>query len=130
MASYQSLIQELSRLDPYEKAGYDSFCRTGAMLRHGQYLYLMTHGTDPHTLETLNDPPALREQGQIVALFHEKYGTTGLTEADFMAADSDVAVEKLLRYIEIPTHAHEFVECAYVLRGSCIHRIGENEVIQ
>ncbi len=130
MASYQYLIQELSQLDPYEKAGYDSFCRTGTMLRHGQYLYLLTHGTDRHTMETINDPPALREQGQIVASFHEKYGTTGLTEADFMPADSDVAVEKLLRYIEIPTHSHEFVECAYVLRGSCIHRIGENEVIQ
>ncbi len=130
MASYRHLIRELSRLDPYEKAGHDSFQRTGALLRHGQYLYLMMHGTDRHTLETINDPPALREQGQIAASFHERYGKTGLTEEDFMPSDMNVAIEKLLRYIEIPAHSHEFIECAYVLRGSCIHRIGENEVIQ
>ena len=130
MASYRHLIRELSRLDPYEKAGHDSFQRTGALLRHGQYLYLMMHGTDRHTLETINDPPALREQGQIAASFHERYGNTGLTEEDFMPSDMNVAIEKLLRYIEIPAHSHEFIECAYVLRGSCIHRIGENEVIQ
>ena len=130
MASYRHLIRELSRLDPYEKAGHDSFQRTGALLRHGQYLYLMMHGTDRHTLETINDPPALREQGQIAASFHERYGKTGLTEEDFMPSDRNVAIEKLLRYIEIPAHSHEFIECAYVLRGSCIHRIGENEVIQ
>lgn len=47
-----------------------------------------------------------------------------------MPSDMNVAIEKLLRYIEIPAHSHEFIECAYVLRGSCIHRIGENEVIQ
>ena len=130
MASYRHLIRELSRLDPYEKAGHDSFQRTGALLRHGQYLYLMMHGPDRHTLETINDPPALREQGQIAASFHERYGKTGLTEEDFMPSDMNVAIEKLLRYIEIPAHSHEFIECAYVLRGSCIHRIGENEVIQ
>ena len=130
MASYRHLIRELSRLDTYEKAGHDSFQRTGALLRHGQYLYLMMHGTDRHTVETINDPPALREQGQIAASFHERYGKTGLTEEDFMPSDMNVAVEKLLRYIEIPAHSHEFIECAYVLRGSCIHRIGENEVIQ
>ena len=130
MASYRHLIRELTRLDPYEKAGHDSFQRTGALLRHGQYLYLMMHGTDRHTVETINDPPALREQGQIAASFHERYGKTGLTEEDFMPSDMNVAIEKLLRYIEIPAHSHEFIECAYVLRGSCIHRIGENEVIQ
>ncbi|MBR4458238.1 MAG: helix-turn-helix domain-containing protein [Clostridia bacterium] len=130
MADHHQLIRELSRLDPYEKAGFDAFRRTGTMLRHGQYLYLMKHGTDASALETINDPPALREQGQIVASFHEKYGRTGLTEEDFMPADFNIAVEKLLRYIEIPPHSHEFVECAYVLRGSCIHRVGENEVIQ
>ena len=36
----------------------------------------------------------------------------------------------LLRYVEIPTHSHEFVECAFVLRGNCIHRIDESEVMQ
>ena len=130
MATYNNLVRELSRLDPYEKAGLDSFRRTGAMLRHGQYLYLAMHGTDRRTLEAINDPSALREQGQIVASFHERYGNTGLTEKDFMPADMNIAVEKLLRYIEIPAHSHEFIECAYVLRGSCIHRVGENEVIQ
>ena len=130
LANYNHLIRELSNLDPYEKAGLDSVHRTGTMLRHGQYLYLMMHGTDQHTLETINDSPALREQGHIVASFHDRYGDTGLTEEDFMPSDMNVAVEKLLRYIEIPAHSHEFIECAYVLRGSCIHRVGENEVIQ
>ncbi len=130
MANYHHLIRALSRLDPYEKAGLDSFRQTGTMLRHGQYLYLTMHGTDRHTLETINDPPALREQGQIVASFHERYGTTGLTEADFLPPDRNVAIEKLLRYVEIPVHSHEFIECAYVLRGSCMHRVGENEVLQ
>ncbi len=130
LANYNHLIRKLSRLNPYEKAGSDSLHRTGMMLRHGQYLYLTMHGTDHHTLETINDPPALREQGQIIASFHERYGNTGLTEDDFMPAGINVAIEKLLRYIEIPAHSHEFIECAYVLRGSCIHRVGENEVIQ
>ena len=55
MANYNHLIRELSRLDPYEKAGFDSFRRTGTMLRHGQYLYLVMHGADRHTLEAIND---------------------------------------------------------------------------
>ncbi len=130
MANYHHLLRELSRLNPYEKTGLDSFRRTGTPLRHSQYIYLTMHGTDRHTLETINDPSALREQGLIAASFQEKYGVSGLTEADFMPPDMNVAIEKLLRYIEIPAHSHEFIECAYVLRGSCMHRVGENEVIQ
>jgi len=62
------------------------------------------HGTDRHTLETINDPPALREQGQIVASFHERYGNTGLTVKDFMPPDMNVAIScsVILRYL--PTH--------------------------
>ena len=130
VANYDHLIGELSKLNQYEKVAYDSYLESGAMLRHGQYLYLAMHGTDSKTVQGMNEPPALHEQGQIVASFHERYGRTGLTERDFMPADLDIAVEKLLRYIEIPPHSHEFVECSYVLRGSCLHRIGENEVIQ
>ncbi len=130
MANYDALIRELSQLNAFENAGFDSYCRTGIFLRHGQYLYLLRHGTEPAVLNGIDDPPALREQGQIVASFHERYGNTGLTEEDFMPSGMNVAIEKLLRYIEIPTHSHEFIECAYVLRGSCIHRVGENEVIQ
>ena len=96
MANYDHLIGELSKLNQYEKVAYDSYLESGAMLRHGQYLYLAMHGTDSETVQGMNEPPALHEQGQIVESFHERYGRTGLTEHDFMPADLDIAVEKLL----------------------------------
>ena len=74
MANFNHLIRELSRLDPYEKAGFDSFRRTGTMLRHGQYLYLMMHGTDRHTLEAINDPPALRSRDKLSPLSTKDMG--------------------------------------------------------
>ena len=106
------------------------FKNNGTMLTHDQYLYLMMHGACQHTMQIMNDPVALREQEQLAASFHEKYGTSGLTEEDFIPDGMNVAVEKLPRYVEIPAHSHRFIECAYVLRGSCIHRIDENEVVQ
>ncbi len=130
MADYSKLIEELVSLNSYEKIGKMNYRKTGTQLRHGQYLYLTKYGLDQHTLKTMNEPPALREQGQIVSAFHEQYGASGLTEQDFISSDADIEIEQLLRYIEFPHHSHEFVECAYVLRGNCIHCIDESEVVQ
>ena len=130
MADYTRLVEELRELNPYERVGKDFYDQTGSPLRHSQYLYLAKHRLNPKVLSTMNSPSALREQGQIVAAFHERYGKTGLTESDFISPGSNIEVEQLLRYVEIPTHSHEFIECAFVLRGNCIHRIDESEVVQ
>ena len=107
MADYTRLVEELRELNPYERVGKDFYDQTGSALRHGQYLYLAKHRLNPKLLSTMNSPSALREQGQIVAAFHERYGKTGLTEADFISPGFDIEVEQLLRYVEIPTHSHE-----------------------
>ena len=65
MADYSQLVRKLSRLDSYEKAGLEYFKNNGTMLDHDQYLYLMMHGACQHTIQIMNDPPALREQEQL-----------------------------------------------------------------
>ncbi|MBQ3262149.1 MAG: helix-turn-helix domain-containing protein [Oscillospiraceae bacterium] len=130
MADYQQRICKLQNLNPYEALGKTLFQQEGKGLTHVQYLYLAKNQLPENPIEALKSPAALREQGEITKSFHDRFGEYGLTERDFFAPDADIEVEQLLRYVEIPAHAHEFMECACVLRGTCIHRGEDTEHIQ
>ncbi len=129
MNGYDTMIQDLQKLDPFEEAGKQHYLSNHTMLRYEQFIYLYTH-QDEDVAPDLNSITALREQNAIADSFHKKYGRTGLTEEDFMSPGADIELEKLLRYIEIPSHFHRFVELSFVLRGTCIHKIRDDEIMQ
>lgn len=47
-----------------------------------------------------------------------------------MPGDRNIEIEKLLRWVDIPQHQHNFVECAYVACGKCVHRINGIDHLQ
>lgn len=52
-----------------------------------------------------------------------KLTSSVLKEDVFLPADKNMELEKLPRYIRIPEHSHDFVECAYVVCGVIIHKV-------
>lgn len=113
----------LEPLDAIEKIGRSIYDQTGHYMNHKQYLYLLTRKQPIETISELDTPEAVRQQEAIAERFHEKYGHNGLSEQDFMQSDGNIELERLTRYVSLPAHAHEFVECACVLQGTCVHQI-------
>ena len=130
MGDLESMIDDLARLNPYEECGRQLYQSTGSPLRYEQYIYLMQHHIKAENLASIDTAEAVEEQREIAAKFHELYGSDGLSEEDFFPPHSDIEVQQLLRYAAIPPHSHKFVECAFVLRGTCIHHVDKNEVVQ
>ena len=130
MADYNNRIRELQTLDPYEALGKSLYQQEGKGLSYVQYLYLAGSRHPENMIEALRSPAALHEQEEIARSFHNRLGEFGLTEGDYFSPEADIEVEQLLRYVEIPAHSHEFMECACVLRGQCIHKIEDTEHLQ
>ncbi len=55
------------------------------------------------------------------------YSSDFLTDADFFHDGKTLEIEKTLRYVDIPSHRHEFLELAYVAKGPCRQRIDQQE---
>lgn len=130
MADYRDILRSLEELNPYERYAGDLKQHSGSPLSYAQYIYLVQHGIDGCTPIDLESHAAQREQQDTLESFHGRYAQEGLSERDFFSPGSDIEAQQLLRYIDIPPHAHRFAECAFVLEGSCIHHVGKNEVIQ
>ena len=118
------LFQRLLELDPYEQVGEKYQERYGEPLDYAQFLYMMQRPRLGYTVEQLNEPEAVASQQELRRQFREKYSGT-LTEDGFIRDGRQMELDKLLRHIDIPTHKHDFVECAFVLSGTCSHLIGE-----
>ena len=60
------------------------------------------------------------------------YGYSGsqLLEQDFFPEGTDLEIDKILRYIYIPAHSHDFVEFTYVVEGTCEHTINGQRFTQ
>lgn len=94
---HQSLICELLELDAYERQGK---------------AWLSTHSEPMSYVDFMP--------------LYNRYASTLLQEKDFFSEGTNIAVEKTLRYVAIPAHQHEFIECVYVVRGSCVQKIDGN----
>ena len=94
---HQSLIRELLELDAYERQGKAWFSAHGEPM---SYVDLMP--------------------------LHNPYSSALLQEKDFFPEGKNIEVEKALRYVAVPAHQHEFIECAYVVRGFCVQKIDGN----
>lgn len=123
MLNYETVLQSLSSLDNTETLGKQFYLTYQKLLNHAQYLYLNTLAADNFSLNKLFSPSAVNTQNALAEEFKKRYGEYGLTEEDFFHKDSKIEIEKLLRYIHIPTHKHFFIECSYVFSGSCTHVI-------
>lgn len=94
---HRSLIREFLRLDVYERQGKEWFSAHGKPM---SYVELMP--------------------------LQNRYVSTLLQENDFFQEGKNIEVEKTLRYVAIPAHQHEFIECVYVVCGSCVQTIDGN----
>ncbi len=110
--------------------GYEHFARCGKPLSFVQFLYaayLCPEG--PCTLDTILAPEAVAQQDELLLKFRRAFAGN-LPEESFIQQGRMLEVDKLLRYVDIPAHRHSFVECAFVLRGTCNHMVGEYPYVQ
>lgn len=129
MFDYETVLNKLLELNNIEALGKQFYVTYHKQLSHAQYLYLNALSTDSFSLNNLFSQKAVNAQTAIAEDFKNRYGEYGLTEDDFFHADSSIEIEKLLRYIHIPSHKHLFIECSYVFSGSCTHIINGCEYI-
>lgn len=94
---HRSLIGKLLELDAYERQGKAWFSAHGEPLSYTE-----------------------------LVPFHNRYSSSFLPERDFFREGKEIEIEKVLRYVSIPAHRHEFIECVYVVMGSCAQKIDGN----
>lgn len=127
MQNIDSILQSLITLNASERIGKQYNETYNEYLNHAQYLYINTLPSKHISLSNLLTAKAVTAQNKLALQFKTLYGEQGLAEEDFFHSDSNIEVEKLYRYIHIPEHKHRFIECSYVLSGTCKHIINGNE---
>lgn len=127
---FELVVQELTKLDPYEALGKRYFQKTGQRLRYEQYIYLLGRPDLEKALEEVDTPQAKQQQAEIKRIYAAASQRSMLSEADFFQEGKNIEVQKLLRYVDIPSHRHEFLECSYVFTGRCLHVVDGHEHIQ
>lgn len=119
------ITRQLTQLDDYEIFGKAYRKQTGKNLSYGQFLTLSTHYGAKVPLALLDTPEFRARQAALEGQLHVN-SMGSLSEAMFFREDSNIEVEKLYRYIDIPVHRHGFMECSYVLQGSCNQIVNGN----
>lgn len=126
----EKLSNELINLNRYETIGKKHFEKYGKNISHLHLMYLMSYG------EHITEPDELYTDFALDVLdriyeYHVQHGTPGmLSDSRFLPSGKNLEIQKLLRYVDIAPHQHEFIECAFVVTGRCLHRINEREYIQ
>lgn len=128
-SDYDNLIQSLLSLNKEEKIGQQLYVLHGKHLTHAEYIYLRQN-PNCSNLQELQVPSARLKQDMILDEFKNKYREQGLPEQDFFTPDQSIVVERLLRYVNIPLHKHQFIEFAYVVTGTCVHRLNGEDFTQ
>lgn len=119
-----SLMDDLLKLSPLEQLAKDYHRAYGKDLEHTKYILLTKYAAkDIPSLSYISSPAFEAECQKLEQQIVTQYHKGGLTDADFISQDCDMEVEKLLRYVHIPKHHHEFIEMVYVLSGTCYHTI-------
>ncbi|MBQ6756922.1 MAG: helix-turn-helix domain-containing protein [Oscillospiraceae bacterium] len=126
----RELVPEMQGLNKVEILAREKYASTGNSMTYEEYLYVMTHPDPLPTVSELLSPWVQAEAAKLREQFRERYGTERLSAEDFINDDCPIEVEYLQRYIDIPPHRHDFVECAAVISGECRHTINGVEYVQ
>ena len=118
---YEKLLEQLQRLTEEETLGREYYVLYNQNMDYAQYIYLINN-PNQKSIKDLMQPKSVLIQNQIRKEY-KKYHMGGLTEKDFFPPDENIIVERLLHYIDIAPHKHEFCECSFVFTGSCIHNV-------
>lgn len=122
----QELEMKLIRLNPLESFSKQYYERFGAELNYTKYLLLTRYPTrNLPPLDFVNSPAFEAECQKLEQYFASLYRDEGLSEQDFIRSDCGIEIEKLLRYVRIPSHSHNFLELVFVFSGTCRHFIGD-----
>lgn len=123
----QQLMDQLMQLTPLEQIAKQYHDALGKELEYTKYVLLTRYAKcDIPSLSYIKSPAFSAESEKLALQFANQYRKSGLSGDDFMKQDCDIEIEKLLRYVDIPSHHHDFIEMAYVLTGTCYHKIGDN----
>lgn len=116
------ILEDLTRLKPIEQLGKQYHQRFGKPLSYSQFLFLMKSSKSRFPSIDEMQTPAFEEKcRKLEQDFASKYRQYGLRAQDFIRADQNIEIEKVLRYVHIPVHKHDFVELAFVFSGLCTH---------
>lgn len=124
------LYKRIERLNHYEQIGKLYFETYNENLNYSQYLYLCKHSHVRLGISDLFTLSAIAEQKQIEKEIQSRTNELGLDEQYFLAEKNNIEIEQALRYVNIPKHRHQFVECVYIMEGSCEHTIDNNSFHQ
>lgn len=119
-----ALWERLDRLEKSEQFGKRYYETYGENIYYTQYLYLLKYDFEEIPLERLKSHSARKEQEELEEMLLARRKEDRLSEDYFFPEGVNVEVEKTLRYIDIPAHSHDFVECVCVLKGTCRHTVG------
>lgn len=118
------IMEKLTQLEPIEQLGKQYYQRFGKPLSYSQFLILTESSRS--SFPSLNDIQSSTFEAKCRKLeqdFASQYRQSGLRAQDFIRADRNIELEKLLRYVHIPAHRHDFVELVFVFFGTCIHTV-------
>ena len=117
-------IDALHQLDKIEELGKKYYKKFGKNLSYSQYLLLTKYTKAPlPSIEYINSSVFEKECRKIEEIFAKEYRKTGLPASEFIQEGSDIEIERLPRYVDIPKHHHDFFEFVYVVRGTCYHTV-------
>lgn len=117
-------LENLTQLEPLERLGKQNYERYGKPLSHSQFLVLMESSKSSFlSLNDIQSPSFEAKCRKLEQDYTSQYRQSGLRAQDFIRADRNIEIEKLLRYVHIPVHKHDFMELVFVFSGTCIHTV-------
>ncbi len=126
---HQTLFNSFVALNPYERVGRDHLQAYGKPLNYGQFIYMYSQPKTNFTLEGITTSEAVAQQAALRQRFRSDFGAK-LTEDAFFKDGRNIELEQLLRFVDLAPHRHDFLECSFVLSGSCNHIVAEHSYIQ
>lgn len=125
------ILEQLTQLEPIEQLRKQYYQRFGKSLSYSQFLILReSSGLNFPSLNDIQSHTFEAKCKQLEQNFSSQYRQYGLRAQDFIREDRNIEIEKLLRYVHIPAHKHDFVELAFVFSGTCTHTVEEQSFQQ
>ena len=128
--THEDLMEELTELKEAESAGKELLNIRGRAMDYAEFVDYLSLPQETRSCRQLLSSASLLRQREIRLRYQQKTRAVGLREEDFFTGGKNIEIEQLLRFVDIPMHRHQFLECAYVLSGSCVHRAESRDFVQ